>query len=340
MNNIFASAGEFKSQFNASLVKLAQDKSLGTFILAMANATFSHEVYAVTKEYLQENFNQLKRKYIDDFSEGRKVNEVDEDLLVFLKMICVGFDNLKTTQFREESGWELQFNHLRGFRPNRITQQKIDNLLLSFSASGFNFNKPFMAKERLWEGQYNNRQLSLYYNKYPFAHYHTLLVPEREKELPQFLEFEQHEYMWALIASIGANIAGAGIGYNSRGAFSSVNHLHFQFFIRDEPLPVMREQWLHNGGSRAYPASCEVFTSLAESRSYLEHLHGSNTAYNLLYTPGRLYCFPRNMQGSYQHAEWTPGFSWYELSGGILTANHDNFATITAADIENEFTLL
>jgi len=340
MNNIFSTANEYKTLFNKGLATLAQDKSLGTFILAMANATFSNEVYAVTKDYLQQNFNHLKQKYIDDFSEGRKVNEVDEDLLVFLKMLCVGFDNLKTTLLRDESGWELQFNHLRGFRPNRITQLQIDNLVLPFSAAGFNFNKPFMAKERLWEGEYNNRQLSLYYNKYPFAHYHTLLVPEREKGLPQFLEFELHEYMWELISVIAENIAGAGIGYNSRGAFSSVNHLHFQFFIRDEPLPVMREQWLHNGGTVTYPTTCEVFTSLAESRNYLEHLHNTNTAYNLLYTPGRLYCFPRNMQGSYKHAEWTPGFSWYELSGGILTANHDSFTAITAADIENEFNLL
>ncbi|MDH5602093.1 MAG: hypothetical protein OEY78_12420, partial [Gammaproteobacteria bacterium] len=172
MKNIFLTTEKYKASFNDGLVSLAQDKSIGTFILAMANATFSDEVYVATKEQLQENFERLKIKYVDDFTEGRKVNEVDEDLLVFLKMICVGFNKLKTTLFREESGWELQFNHLRGFRPNRISQQKIDNLLLPFSASGFNFNKPFMAKERLWEGEYNNHQLSLYYNKYPFAHYH------------------------------------------------------------------------------------------------------------------------------------------------------------------------
>ena len=340
MTDLFLTTEGYKASFNKGLLELAQDKSLGTFILAMANATFSNEVFAATKDYLYENFEQLQQKYISDFTQGRKVNEVDEDLLVFLKLICVGFDKLKTTMFRQESGWELQFNHLRGFRPNRITQKKIDNLVLPFAPDGFHFNKPFMAKERLWEGEYNNGQLALYYNKYPFAHYHTLLVPEREKELPQFLEFEQHEYMWELITSLGKNIPGAGIGYNSRGAYSSVNHLHFQFFIRDEILPVMHEQWQHNSGTKAYPTRCEVFTSLQQSKNYIEKLPGSNTAYNLLYTPGRLYCFPRKMQGQYQHAEWTPGFSWYELSGGILTANFDSFKAITTADIENEFSLL
>lgn len=340
MKNIFSSPEKYKELFNQGLIQLAQDKSLGTFILAMANATFSLDVYEATKKYLQDNFSQLQSKYIDDFSQGKKVNEVDEDLLVFLKMICISFDKLQTTAFREESGWELQFNHLRGFRPNRITQQHIDSLLLPFSAAQFNFNKPFMAKERLWEGEYNNNHLSLYYNKYPFAHYHTLLVPEREKQHPQFLEISQHKMMWEFIDNVGQNISGAGVGYNSRGAFSSVNHLHFQFFIRDKQLPVMANEWQHNGGDKAYPAVCEIFTSAEESGQYIEHLHKMNTAYNLLYLPGRLYCFPRKMQGSYTHAEWTTGFSWYELSGGILTANKDSYQAISMADIEHEFSLL
>lgn len=205
MNKIFSSSENYKANFNKGLVELAQDDSLGTFILAMANATFSNDVYAVTKDYLHDNFEKLRNKYTGHFSEGRKVNEDDEDLLVFLKMICVGFEKLKTTVFRDESGWEVQFNHLRGFRPNRISQEKIDNLVLPFNAAGFNFNKPFMAKEILWEGNYNKQQLSLFYNKYPFADYHTLLVPEREKGLPQFLELEQHEYIWQFISEVGEN---------------------------------------------------------------------------------------------------------------------------------------
>lgn len=83
MKNIFSSTEEYKKLFNDGLIKLSQDESLGTFILAMANATFSKDVYDETKEYLQGNFLQLKNKYIDYFTQGKKVNEVDEDLLVF-----------------------------------------------------------------------------------------------------------------------------------------------------------------------------------------------------------------------------------------------------------------
>lgn len=340
MKNIFSSAQEYKKTFNDGLIQLAQDEGLGTFILAMANATFSKEIYDETKDYLQGSFLQLKNKYVDYFTHGKRVNDVDEDLLVFLKMISIGFEKLQTTVFRDESDWELQFNHLRGFRPNRVTQQKIDSLLLEYSADGFNFNKPFMAKERLWEGEYNNSQLSLYYNKYPFAHYHTLLVPEREKQLPQYLNLSQHNMMWDFLDSMAATINGVGIGYNSRGAYSSVNQLHFQFFIREKALSVTANKWQHNGGDELYPARCEVFTCARESGQYIEQLHATNTAYNLLYMPDCVYCFPRKMQGTYHHAEWTPGFSWYELSGGILTANQDSYQVLTATDIEHEFSML
>lgn len=340
MQNIFSSSDEYKNNFNKGLIRLSQEEGLGTFILAMANATFAEEIYAKSADFLQEKFLQLKTKYIDCFKQGKQVNEVDEDLLVFLKMISVGFENLQTTVFRDESDWELQFNHVRGFRPNRITSQKTDNLLLKFSASAFNFNKPFLAKERLWEGEFRKKQLSLYYNKYPFAHYHTLLVPERENQYPQFLELSQHKMMWEFLDSIGATIKDVGVGYNSRGAYSSVNHLHFQLFIRDKALPVTASKWQHNGGNEIYPTACQVFNSEKESAQFIEYCHKTNTAYNLLYFPGRIYCFPRMMQGHYAHAEWTPGFSWYELSGGILTANQDSFKTLSNADIKQEYNLL
>ena len=340
MNDIFSSSENYKKIFNEGLIELAQDNSLGTFILAMANATFDQEIYQQTKILLQTNFVKLQSKYVECFTQGKKVNEVDEDLLVFLKIICVGFDKLQVTVFRDESGWELQFNHVRGFRPNRITQQQIDGLFLSFSADGFNFNKPFLAKERLWEGAYNNKQMSLYYNKYPFAHYHTLLVPEREKQLPQFLEVSQHTMMWQFLESTGEKMQGVGAGYNSRGAFSSVNHLHFQLFVREKELPVTAQKWQHNGGTEIYPTACHVFSSVKESTQFIEHLHTTNTAYNLLYFPGCVYCFPRKMQGSYTHAEWTPGFSWYELAGGILTSNQDSYIALTESDINAEFDLL
>ena len=95
-----------------------------------------------------------------------------------------------------------------------------------------------------------------------------------------------------------------------------------------------------NGSTYVYPTTCHVFSSSKESGQFIEELHQSNTAYNLLYYPGQIYCFPRKMQGSYEHAEWTPGFSWYELAGGILTTNQDSYEILTNSEIEHEFALL
>lgn len=340
MTDLFLSSEKYKNIFNDGIINMAQDGGLGTFILAMANATFDKEIFAATKDILNINFLQLSNEYINYLTGGRKINVVDEDLLVFLKMICVGFDQLQTTTFRNESDWELQFNHVRGFRPNRMSQHKVHNLFEDFTSSEFNFNKPFMAKERLWEGEYRDNQISLYYNKYPFTNYHTLLVPERKKELPQYLQLSYHNMVWHFLESIGEKIKGVGMGYNSRGAFSSVNHLHFQLFIRDKSLPVTDAKWLHNGGNEIYPVTCYVFSNNKESGEFIENLNKNNTAYNLLYFPGKVYCLPRKMQGSYQHAEWTPGFSWYELAGGLLMANKDNFDGLTTDEIKHEFSLL
>lgn len=46
------------------------------------------------------------------------------------------------------------------------------------------------------------------------------------------------------------------------------------------------------------------------------------------------------MQGHNAHSEWTSGFSWYELAGGILTSNQDDYQALTEKDIEQEFRLL
>lgn len=51
MNEIFNSSIEYKKIFNQGLINLAKDNSLGTFILAMANATFDREIYDGTKKY-------------------------------------------------------------------------------------------------------------------------------------------------------------------------------------------------------------------------------------------------------------------------------------------------
>ena len=58
MKNIFSSGKEYKKTFNDGLIQLAQDEGLGTFILAMANSTFSKEIFDETFELRKKDIEQ------------------------------------------------------------------------------------------------------------------------------------------------------------------------------------------------------------------------------------------------------------------------------------------
>ena len=337
--SIFNSAASYADGFNQGLVELLNYDSLGTLILGCANASFDPLIFDATHTALLHQFERLQDRYIKAFKQGHQVKESDEDLLVFLKMISVGFDNLAPTEFRGEGAWEIQFNHIRAFRPKRMSGQVVNKILLPFNENGFHFNKKFMLKERFWEGQLGGRAVSLFYNKYPFMDYHTLLLPDREKNLPQFLQQQYHQYVWSLCENLGQKLDGLGIGYNAHGAHASVNHLHFQMYLRAAGLPVMTENWIHNGGKAAYPAHCEIISDCARAWQYIDLLHQQQVPYNLIYQPGRVFVFPREFQGNYAQADWSGGFSWYEMSGGMITFNRDDFLALEPQAIESELAL-
>ncbi|OOZ36145.1 hypothetical protein BOW51_08600 [Solemya velesiana gill symbiont] len=97
---------------------------------------------------------------------------------------------------------------------------------------------------------------------------------------------EDNEYIWHVTRLLGETLPGVGFGYNSYGAGASVNHLHFQMFLRDKPLPVAHERWQHNGGGEVYPAQCYRFDSPDTAWKILAALHQVETTYNLVYLPG------------------------------------------------------
>ncbi len=339
-NSLFSSASRFSLAFNQGLVEMLNHDSLGTLILGCANATFDPFIFEATHFALRTRFRKLEKLFLDNFRQGRQVNESDEDLLVFLKMLVVGFDELAQTVFRHEDEWEIQFNQVRAFRPRRMSSQRVSGIYAPFNDNGFHFNKPSMQKECFWEGDLNGRPAALYYNKYPFIDYHGVLLPERQKNLPQFLLEDYHRYVWQLAEQLGENLPGLGYGYNSFGAHASVNHLHFQMFLRPRGLPVMAAHWHHNGGNKAYPAQCERLNDCSQAWSYIDNLHQVQIPYNLIYLPGEILIFPRNCQGNYSQASWSGGFSWYEMGGGTITFNRQAYDELDAEDIIEEFAKL
>ncbi len=334
---LFQSPQHFSDAFTRGLAQMLEYDGLGSFVLVCANAAFEQEIQQVLAGRLQQRFEQYSNHYREALRHGRTLPDADDDLLVFLKIMAIGFDSLQPIQWREEGPWELQFNQLRAFRPPRVAEGRVSGLHHPFNEKGFHFNKPFLRKEAFWSGALQGREVELLYNKFPFVDMHGLLVPQREHEAPQFLTHDDHHYMWRVAEELGSTLPGVGFGYNAYGAYASVNHLHFQMFLRQKPLPLQLPQWLHNGGEQAYPSRVERFDNAEAAWRYIDTMHRGGESYNLLYLPGELYCLPRRIQGSYRHAAWTAGFAWYEMCGGMVSFCREDYAEINREMIEAEY---
>jgi len=145
MNNPFSSLECFRDKFNQGLLQLINKQQLGTFILCLANATNDAELFEKLKQPLLKQYQFLLKQYQQALNSGLPIDAVEEDLLVF-------------------------FNQLRSFRPKRMTQFKHNGEMSTpFVEEAFHFNKPFMKKECFWVGEINSKEVSVFYNKYPFS---------------------------------------------------------------------------------------------------------------------------------------------------------------------------
>ncbi len=346
-NELFASKEQFRHIFEQALVRLLEHDDLGVFILVLANASFDQHVHDYTHEALLKKYQQLAKKYRLLLQEGQLLSEPEDDILVFLKLMAMGINSIQQTEFRHTAddqndgiSWELQFNPIRSLRPARMSKTIVKDIYIDFNPDGFHFNKPFLQKESYWNGMLNGKHLAIFYNKFPFARFHSLLVPNKEDCLPQYLTYEYHKYIWQITEQLSHNLPGIGMAYNSYGAFSSINHLHFHLFIKDHPLPVSYPIWQHNGGPQAYPIHCKTFQSIKNAWQFISQLHEQNISYNLIYLANRLYCLPRRHQGTYPDATWSSGFAWYETCGGFTTFNHSQFMDLNNKQLTKELSLL
>jgi hypothetical protein len=325
---LFATSTVLRDAFVVGLERQLAEPGLGTFILVLANASFDADIWPRLRDRLQVRFDELLAEVAQALRSGRKQSHPDDDLMVFLKLMAMGFAAVTPTEFRKAGPWELQYNPLRALRPARASGQKVETVAPpSFNPAGFQFNKPFLRPEILWEGTLRSHPVRLLYNKFPFARLHGLLAPDPEAGLPQRLTQEWHHAVWHLTQDLAAGVPGLTIAYNSYGAQASVNHLHFQTFVHEDGLPLMDPRWRHNGGTEPYPTDCHAFASALDAWFFLESLHLADMAYNLIYTPGLLYCLPRRFLG---------GHAWYEMAGGVTAFNRDDFVALEAKHIADE----
>jgi len=329
----FASLVALEQRFaNGLAAMLENHRGLGVYILVLANAAYDKTLWAQLAPALARRHAELAETLTDTLRRGEKPAEPDDDVMAFLKLNTIGFDHLGLMESRRAGPWEMMFNPIRALRPPRISGQTFEGLLRPFDPAGFHFNKPFLAKELLWEGNLSGKPARLLYNKFPFARLHGLLVPEPLRELPQVLTPELHGWAWHLCAYAG--MRGLCLGYNSHGAGASVNHMHFQSFVQSDPLAVQDPRFAHNGGSAPYPLLCQRFTEPADAWLELDRLHEQNTPYNLIYSRNCLHLIARVPQDSGKLSAQNRGYGWSEMAGAVTLFSRDAYEGLSAGEFE------
>ncbi len=319
---LFNNTNNFKQQFNQGLARLlAEDDGLESSILVLANALFDKEIFAPLAPALKQRFTQLATNNTDAHYQP-----------LFEQIAAQGIEALATVH-QQQGLWELQYNPLRSFRPARASAAKTVGLQTAFNPEGFHFNKPFLAKETLWQGELMGRDAKLLYNKFPFVALHGLLVLDASKQRPQYLQGHDHSYIWQLLSELSEGLPDLSIAYNSYGAYASVNHLHFQTFIRKD-LPIAAECWQHNGGDKVYPLACQVYEDKDKAWQAVQDLHAAKQPYNLIYLAQKVYVCPRQRQGTHPHPEWSHAFAWYEVSGGFSCTSKEALRDLSTRQIE------
>lgn len=318
---------------------LARHQALGVYILVLANAAQDPALWLPLRDKLiqrhQFHATEIKRA----LRQGTPLDAPPDDLLVFLKLMALDlqpeeFASLQVSSPRRLGPWEIQFNPLRALRPARMSETRVTGIMQPFDAAGFHFNKPFLAKEVLWQGTLAGKSARLLYNKFPFAPWHGLLTPEPERQRPQFLTPESHGWAWDVAQQAGACIPGFGLAYNSYGAYASVNHLHFQTFVRDQPLPLQKCD------PATYPLAMQRHTEVEHAWFQIDSLHVAGTPYNLIYDANGMHVIPRARQGEVPLQAWSPGFAWSEISGAFSVSSREDFENLSESTIEQAMAAL
>ena len=321
-------ADAFQHLFVNTLRNMLSPDEAGAFILVLANSMQDDELRNSLKHQLEANF-----KAVQSGIRRGVLDVAADDLAVFEAIEAIGIDSLSCWQRQNTAEWELVYNPMRALRPVRVSSEIIDSIKQPFDENRFNFNKPFLRPEILWQDRWHDTQLRVLYNKFPFAPCHLIIVPDPDMQMPQYLTADYHSMMWSLVEQQQPVLTGFGAGYNSLGACASVNQLHFQSFVRAELLPIEQRKWKHNGGSDDYPMHCYVSGSVRDSWALIDKCHNSNQAYNLLYRPGCCYVIPRKVQGSMTVAQRVRGAGWIEECGVFNVSDYSELESLGAEEI-------
>ncbi|KAL6325952.1 hypothetical protein AAG906_038443 [Vitis piasezkii] len=283
------------------------------------------------------------KKNVKDSSEARvEVSSEGQPPAAFLDNLLLGQweDRMSQGLFRYDVtlcetriipgnyGFIAQLNEGRHMK-KRPTEFRVDQVLQPFDENKFNFTK-IGQEEVLFRFEQSNDNNARYFpvspvtadsnsssvvaiNVSPIEYGHVLLIPHVLDCLPQRIDHDS--FLLALHMAKEAADPFFRLGYNSLGAFATINHLHFQAYYLMAPFPVekapteriIRRGKLPNSGVMIskmlnYPVQGFVFEggnsmkdlsdTVANSCIFLQN---NNIPYNVLISDcgGRIFLFPQ-----------------------------------------------
>ena len=300
-------AEEFRRQFREGLVGMLQRDSLGGWILVLANSMQDAQLRAALRGPIGEAFDRLQESL---------AGASEDDIAVFNRL-REGAPHQLFGHWHSASrdGWRVVTNPMRQLRPMRLSRDPLESLFRDFDPQGFNFSRPHLEPEIFREGDWQGASWRVLYNKFPFAPSHLLVVPDVHDRRPQYLTADKHLQVMELVGRLSERLPGVLMGYNSLGAGASVNHLHFQFAVIEEPLPVEQQRWRHHGGNEPYPLDCMLSSDPDTAWKAIDERQRSGKPFNLIYRGKACYLLKRKPGAEVEDCSLPQGVTWYESAG-------------------------
>lgn len=195
-------------------------------------------------EFRKDDSQQQENYFLDELLLAQWEDRMARGLFRYDVTAC------ETKMLPGEYGFIAQLNEGRHLQ-KRPTEFRVDQVLQPFDPKKFNFTK-VGQEEILFQLGPSEDGVSEYYeiapvlaspnvvaiNVSPIEYGHVLLVPRVFDRLPQ--RIDQDSFLLALHMAAEANNPYFRLGYNSLGAFATINHLHFQAYYLAAPFPIER----------------------------------------------------------------------------------------------------
>lgn len=287
------------------------EKHRGFFVLILANLHYSGALDRLS----QEEKDKVEKIFGILVSASSKIpardHKDDEKVIIAIKENYKQLAAIPKTETLQVGPYIVEFNPLRALRHRRAADISHSSLYASFNPKNFNYGSD-KGMDPEASVEFGCSDISLMFNKFPFASGHSLFVYSRNGQMedgvlntslryPQFFNQRTLEVISKLRATYPKRV----FAWNALGAYGSVNHGHIQAADDESEFPITTKA-LTNSQVASWPVAHKVFIgdqSLEQAAQCIREIHNlhfekgnSSLFYNFLSVGERVYLFFRTAQ--------------------------------------------